>query len=94
MKILGSPDVADVLASHTYEVAKLVSEPNCRIIKQLKINYNYIECLDGMFFDIEGKCFVEKPENLDGSPRAFILYKFDQSRPPKPKPFIEGNYLP
>jgi len=46
MKILGNPLVADVVANHAYEVTRLISEPSCRIIKQLKIDYNFIEVRD------------------------------------------------
>jgi len=46
MKILGNPLVADVVANHAYEVTRLISEPPCRIIKQLKIDYNFIEVRD------------------------------------------------
>lgn len=90
MRILGSPVVADVVASHTYEITRLLSEPSCRVISQLKIDYNFIEVMDGIFFNIEKKKFEENPVEVNGSPRAFVLYK-KTSRVPKPKLFIEGN---
>ena len=91
MKALGNPDVADVLANHVYEVSRLLSEESCKIIRQLVIDYNYIECSNGRFFDIKNKTFVNRPENLAGSPRAFVLYK--EKIRPNPVPFIEGKYM-
>lgn len=91
MRIMGNADVADVLANQAYQVTRLLSEPSCRIISQLKIDYNFIEVRDGQFFNIEKKLFEEKPEGLAGSPRAFVLYRYIPGKIPKPKPFIEGT---
>ena len=93
MRIMGNADVADVLANQAYPVTRLLSEPSCRVISQLKIDYNFIEVLKGQFFNIEKKGFEENPTNLNGSPRAFVLYRYIPGRIPKPKPFIESTIL-
>lgn len=89
MRLLGDPLVADVVANHVYEVSRLLAEKSCRVIKQLKLDYNFIEVIGGIFFNIEKKCFEEHPV-LDGSPRAFVLHKRTK-KVPQPKPFIEGK---
>ena len=91
MRIMVNQDVADALAGLTWEVIKLLKEPECRMIKQLKIDYNYIEVENGYFFDIWNKEFVKKPDLRGASPRAFVLYKYKRNRIPQPKYFIEGN---
>lgn len=93
MRILKNQDVADALAGSTWDVIKLLQEPSCGMIKQLKINYNFIEVENGWFFDIENKDFVRDPALSDASPRAFVLYKYRENVIPKPKPFIEGMHI-
>ena len=90
MALLKIPSIADVLASIVFSLIKLLSTPSCEIIEQLKIDYDYIEVQpEGWFFHISEKKFVRNPE-LDGSPRAFVLYKYTGTVR-KPKEFIEGN---
>jgi len=79
MRIMGNTDVADVVANQAYQVTRLLAEPACRVINQLKIDYNYIEVLNGYFFNIERKLFEENPETLAGSPRAVRLLYIDTS---------------
>jgi len=71
-------------------IISLLTQPSCSIIKQISINFDYIEVLPkATFFHISKKTFVYQPE-INGSPRAFVFYNFKHGRVPKPKPFIEG----
>lgn len=91
MRIIGNQDVADVICGVTWEVIKHLKEPSCRMISQLKINYNFIEVNDGMFFNIEKKSFESDVDLRGSSPRAFVIYAFNAEKIPKPKHFIEGK---
>ena len=63
-------------------------KPACKIIKQMKIDYNFIEVNDGYFFNIEKKCFEMDPP-IVGSPRAFVFYNHKKRH--NPTPSIEGE---
>ena len=76
---------------HVFAISKLLSVPSCRIIRNIKIDFNWIEVSDGWFFNIECKRFEQNPK-LNGSPRAFVVYKF-QHEVPYPKAFVEGKYI-
>lgn len=91
-RILRNGEVANQLAMNLYEVDKLLSDPDCEIIPQMKIDFNYIECLNGMCFNIMEKKFVDEPQ-LKGTPRAYVKYKFDKDKKPYPKPFVEGKNI-
>ena len=88
MRLLGNMEIANNIATDVFQMIKLLSQPECRMIENIKIDYNYIEVLpSGYFFNIEQKCFEKNPRQLVGSPRAFVLYKFTDEVP-KPKYFI------
>ena len=54
--ILGNREVAESLSSHTSTLISLLSNPACRLIKPIEIDYNYIEVLPtGTLFDIAGE---------------------------------------
>jgi hypothetical protein len=90
--LLADIDVADVLVPYIGQILNLLSEPSCGMVKQLTIDYDYIECQPYAFcFHISKKCFEKDPKDLRGSPRAFVYYKFNE-KVPKPKYFMEGNY--
>jgi len=92
MQLLGNPMVADVLAAHAYPVIRLLSEQSCRIIKQIRIDFNYIEVLPkGFFFNIRKKTFEENPKELVNSPRAFVIYTYNATVP-VPRPFTDGKF--
>ena len=75
LNLLGNVEVADLIASHVTQLTKLLSEPVCRLIKPIEINYNFIEVEDQCLFDIAGKRFIKEGGSLKGSPRAFICYE-------------------
>ncbi|XP_066926777.1 uncharacterized protein [Clytia hemisphaerica] len=87
MRILKNSSVADSLSGQTWDVIRHLEKPSCRIVKQMKMDYNYIEINDGFFFNIEKKCFEQNPA-LTGSPRAFVIY--NHKKRPNPTPFMEG----
>ena len=85
--------MADIVAAQAFQISSLLSETWCSIIKQITTNYDYIEVLPkGCFFKISEKKFVFNQEDLDGSPRAFVIYKYT-GKVPRPKPFIEGTCI-
>ena len=91
MSLLGNVEVADVLIPHIGQLTNFLSKPSCALIKPIKIDLNFIEVLpEGTCFDIEKKVFVVQPENLNGSPRAFVKYMYDEEKVPNPVKFIEG----
>ncbi len=89
LRILKNTAVADALSGQTWDIIRHLEKPACKIIKQMKIDYNFIEINDGYFFNIEQKCF-EKDPPIVGSPRAFVFY--NHKKRPNPTPFIEGEY--
>ena len=91
LTLIGNMEIADNISNHIFPITKLLSEPSCKIIKPITLDFNYIEVLPkGHFFNIEKKTFEVNPKQLRGSPRAFVLYDHT-IRPPYPKPFIEGK---
>ena len=92
LKLLGNVDIADVLLPYYTQIATLLSEPACRLVKPLEIDYNLIEVLPkGTIFNIKKKQFTnEIPEK---SPRAFVKYNYEEGKDPNPTKFIEGKNL-
>ena len=89
LRIIKDISIADILAGGVFwEAVRILQEPACRLLPQMKIDFNYIEVSDGHFFNIEKKKF-ESDIEIDGSPRAFVIY--DCKRKPNPVPFIEGE---
>ncbi|XP_066922695.1 uncharacterized protein [Clytia hemisphaerica] len=92
MRSLRVGSVANVLASHINSVSNLLSDPDCGLIKPLKILYNIIEVLPARtIFVISEKRFYKIRNFPEGcTPRAFIRYTYDKSYVPYPGPFIQG----
>ena len=91
LNLLGNVEVADLIAPHVTQLRTLLSEPACRLIKPIEIDYNFIEVEHQYLFDIAGKRFTKESGSLKGSPRAFIRYEYSASTKPNPAPFIEGT---
>ena len=72
LNLLGNVKVADLIASHVTQLTTLLPEPACRLIKPIKIDYNFIEVEDQYLFDIAGNRFIKESRSLKGSLRAFI----------------------
>ena len=93
LRLLANAEVADQVAPYINPITNLLSEPACRLIKPIKLDYNFIEVNDGYCFNIWEKKFIKNPKTLKGSPRAFVLYDYKDDVVPYPKPFIEGTGL-
>ena len=93
LNLLTNVEVADLIALHVTQLTTLLSEPACRLIKPIEIDYNFIEVEDQYLFDIAGKRFIKESGSLKGSPRAFIRYEYSESKKPNPAPFIEGTHF-
>ena len=91
LNLLGNVEVADLIAPHVTQLTTLLSEPACRLIKPIEIDYNFIEVERQYLFDIAGKRFTKESGSLKGSPRAIIRYEYSESKKPNPAPFIEGT---
>ncbi|XP_066917465.1 uncharacterized protein [Clytia hemisphaerica] len=87
LRMFKNPYVADGLAQSYFEVIRLLQEPDCRILPNLIVDYNYVEVKKGYYFNIREKKFENNPQ-LKGSLRSFVNY--DHRAIPNPKPFIEG----
>ena len=91
MRSLENKQLSNEITPYIQNLVALLSDGDCGLIKQIKIDYDYIECMNGMYFDILGKRFVKNPP-LKGSPRAYVKYKVPD-KVPYPKPFAEGKNL-
>ena len=90
-------EVANVIAPVWGSLNQLLTDPDCQLIRQIKIDYNFIEVLPrGRCFIIEKKRLEFDPVDLEGSTRAFVLYDRAEDDIPCPKYFLEGveNSLP
>ena len=80
LNLLTNVEVADLIALHVTQLTTLLSEPACRLIKPIEIDYNFIEVEDQYLFDIAGKRFIKESGSLKGSRRAFIRYEYSESK--------------
>ena len=72
MNLLSNGEVADAVVPYVTQVVELLSEPACRIIKPIVIDFNLIECLpSGTVFNLSKKCFGHVGKIIM-SPRAYI----------------------
>ena len=90
LNLLGN---TDSIAPHVTQLAELLSEPACRLIKPIEIDYNFIEVEHQYLFDIAAKRFTKESGSLKGSPRTFIRYEHSESKKKNPAPFIEGTHF-
>ena len=74
LNLLGNLVIADIITPHIMQLVSLLSEPACRLLEPIKIDYNFIEVSDRFCFDIEEKKFIRNPKRLNGSPRAYVRY--------------------
>jgi len=91
LNLLGNPEIAEEIVSFVSTLTSLLSEPSCKLILPIKMDYNFVECLPvGTCFNIELKKFESYPATLNGSPRAYVRYTYAEDVEPNPEPFIEG----
>ena len=70
LNMLGSMEIADVIACHISQLTTLLSEPACRIIKPIVVDFNFIEVKPaGYCFNIAEKAFQLNPKDLRWSPK-------------------------
>ena len=55
LNLFGNVEVADLIALHVTQLTTLLSEPACRLIKPIEIDYNFIEVEGQYLSDIAGK---------------------------------------
>ena len=90
---LDNSELANEIIPYVTPLIKLLSEPACRLIKPIKIDFNFIEVLPkGCCFNIKMKKFEMYPK-MDGSPRAFVKYNYDVDRMPNPVIFTQGIFF-
>ena len=90
---LSNPEIADVLTQYVSTVTNLLSNPSCRLIDPITIDFNLIECLPyGTCFNIAEKSFNQIEKMQHGvTPRAFVRYHFCEDQVPLPTPFVSGK---
>ena len=89
----GNAEVVDLIAPHVTQLTTLLSEPACRLIKPIEIDYNFIEVGHQYLFDIAEERFTKESGSLKGSPRAFIRSEYNESKKPNPAPFVKGTHF-
>lgn len=93
LNLLGNSEIAEEIVAFVPTLINLLSEPSCKLIEPIVIDYNFIECLPvGTCFNIILKTFEHNPKTLNGSPRAYVRYSYDENLEPNPELFIQGTY--
>ena len=91
-RILQYEDVALSLLGHTKAIVDLLKSPACTIVKQMAVNYDLIEVMNGKCWQISARKFIDCPYNEDDvgfiSPRMYFSY--DSASMPKPGYFKES----
>ena len=92
--VLSNKRMADLLAPQVNQIASILSNKGCHIIKQLTIDRNLIEVKPfGTCFNINRKMFVESPLPDDQvgnvTPRAYVSYTYEKDKVPYPKKFVK-----
>ena len=65
LNLLGNFGFSDIITPHIAQLTSLLSEPACRLLEPIKIDYNFIEASDGFCFDTDGKKFIRNPKLKD-----------------------------
>ena len=84
LSLLGTNECfKETIVKHLNKLDSLLSDRECELGKQLKINYDLIKVLDGWCFSISKREFVENAISHSDigreSPRAFVAYRRDKS---------------
>lgn len=84
LSVLGTSECfKETIVKHLNKLDNLLSDRESEFGKQLKINYDLIEVLDGWCFSISRREFVENAISHSDigreSPRAFVAYRRDKS---------------
>ena len=94
LSLLGNPEMREILLPFITQLTSLLSEPACRLIEPIRMNFNLIEVLpSGMCFNICQKRFEDYSNKQNfGSPRAFVKYDCTKEDNPYPDKFVECKY--
>ena len=92
--ILGNKKMADLLASQVNQIASILNNKGCQIIKQLTTDHSLIEVKPfGTCFNISRKISVESPLPDDQvekvNPRAYVSKTYEKDKVPYPKKIVE-----
>ena len=91
-KLMASEALREGILKHMNSLMKLMSNPECELFPQIKINFDLIEVHYLKFFSISQRKFIDCPlKNEDSrkvSPRMYI--KYDSSKDPEPGYFKDG----
>ena len=95
LSIMSNGEITNGMLPYYRDISNVLSEPACRLIEPIVIDYNFIEVESlGTCFDIENKCIVHLPQNLLGSPREYVKYEYKADTLPNPTKLIEGKIHP
>ena len=91
-KLMASGALREGILKHTNSLVKLMSNPECKLFPQIKINFDLIEVDDLKFFSISQRKLIDCPFKDEDfrkvSPRMYI--KYDSSKDPEPGYFKDG----
>ena len=91
-KSLATEVLREQVMRHMNALLRVMSNPQCEVFPQIKIDFNFIEVGGGYCFKISERKFVSCPFSSEDfrkiSPRTFVAY--DPSTAPEPKYFKEG----
>ena len=91
-KLLANSTIRDSILKNIEKLVKLMSNPECELFRQLKLDLDLVEVLNGKSLKISERKFICTPlqENdfRKTSPRMFILY--ESSAEPDAKFFKQG----
>ena len=91
-KLMASEALREGILKHMNSLVKLMSNPECELFPQIKINFDSIEVDDLKFFSISQRKFIDCPLKDEDfrkvSPRMYI--KYGSSKDPEPGYFKDG----
>ena len=90
--LMASEALREEILKHMNSLVKLMSNPECELFPQIKINFDLTEVDDLKFFSISQRKFFDCPlkdeDFREVSPRMYM--KYDSSKDPEPGYFKNG----
>ena len=90
LSVLANNDqLKEIIITNFNKLESILTDPECEFTKQLRINYDLIEVLNGWCFSLSQRRFVQNPIKEIGKecPRAFVQYP--HTKEPEAKYFQE-----
>ena len=90
LSVLANNDqLKEIIITNFNKLESILADPECEFTKQLRINYDLIEVLNGWCFSLSQRRFVQNPIKEIGKecPRAFVQYP--HTKEPEAKNFQE-----